>query len=204
MMNVGAGHWTSESTEAFAYRISSDFVLQLEKRMEGHISQNDLARRLNVSKGRVSQVLNNPGNLTLKNVVQYARALEMKVAIVAYDDGDAENKNGPISSEIFYQCWKSNGKPTDFFSLQDCSAVGSTLAAAPSATGTVYFGGPHSTCTLINSAASGYVAAFQGSSADIISGVINTSSGGSVGTIPLLGDNECWKTAVTQLTEVES
>ena len=70
-----------------------------------------------VSPGRVSQVLNNPGNLTLKNTVRCARALGMKVAVVAYEDGDPKNKKGLVNSEIFHACWKNAGSPSDFFAL---------------------------------------------------------------------------------------
>ncbi|HXZ13839.1 MAG TPA: helix-turn-helix transcriptional regulator [Candidatus Sulfotelmatobacter sp.] len=112
------GHWTSRSTEDFVYRISSDFVLQIEKKMEADtVTQAALADELGVTDGRVSQVLRNPGNLTLKKVVEYARALGMKAAIVAYEDGDTENLNGPINSEIFSLCWKKVGSPKDFFAV---------------------------------------------------------------------------------------
>lgn len=116
-------HWTSRSTEDFVYRISSDFVLQVEKKMdEERMSQKDLAEKLRVSDGRVSQVLRNPGNLTLKKIVEYSRVLGMKVSIVAYDDGDSHNKNGPINSEIFHLCWKRAGAPRDFFTLNNFTA----------------------------------------------------------------------------------
>lgn len=45
----------------------------------------------------------------------------MKVALVAYEDGDSQNQSGPISSEIFAICWKRMGSPRDFFELKDCS-----------------------------------------------------------------------------------
>jgi plasmid maintenance system antidote protein VapI len=76
-------HWTAATTEDFLYRIAADYVSQLERIMDAsETSQTKLAERLKVSKGRVSQVLNNPGNLTLKKIVEYARALGKKVAIV--------------------------------------------------------------------------------------------------------------------------
>lgn len=134
-MEVMAKHWTAKGTDAFVYRISSDFVLQLEKKMNGEVSQNDLARMLNVSKGRVSQVLNNPGNLTIKKIVQYSRALGMKVAIVAYDDGDPTNQNGPINSEIFSRCWQKQGSPRNFFALNEPN-TGPIMLILESATGT--------------------------------------------------------------------
>jgi len=117
-MGTLKGHWTSRSTDDFVYRIAADFVLQIENKMDSeHMKQAELANILNVTDGRVSQVLRNPGNLTLKKVVEYSRALGMKAAIVAYDDGDRENENGPINSEIFNLCWQRAGAPKDFFIL---------------------------------------------------------------------------------------
>lgn len=116
-------HWTNASTTDFVYSIAADFVLQLEKKMEGGISQAEIAKCIGVSEGRVSQVLNNPGNLTLRNTVIYARALGMKVALVAYDDGDPSNEKGPINSAIFEGCWKMAGMPRDFFDLAECGGV---------------------------------------------------------------------------------
>jgi len=118
------GHWTNESVKAFLYRISFDFVTQLENMMDADgVKPNELAKRLGVSKGRVSQILNNPGNLTLRTVVEYARALDVKVAIVAYDDDDVDNDNGPVNPQIFAACWERSGKPTDFFSAGMAVAV---------------------------------------------------------------------------------
>jgi len=120
-------HWTAESNEAFVHRISSDFVAQLEKRMEAiPITQGALAKRLGVSEGAVSQILNNPQNLTLKTIVAYARALGIKVSLVAYDDNDPLNERGPVNSEIFSVCWENAGKPSDFWSLQDNLRVAGT------------------------------------------------------------------------------
>src|SRR5690349_17560678 len=94
-------HWT-DTDEKFQFRIAMDFIGQIEKKMEsGGITQKRLAKRLGVSFGRISQVLNNPGNLNLKSIVKTARGLGMKVAIVAYDDLDPTNNFGPINSEIF-------------------------------------------------------------------------------------------------------
>lgn len=116
-------HWTTKSTADFVYRISSDFVGQLELRMECFgTTRTELAERLKVTIGRVSQVLNDPGNLTLKNTVSYAGALGMKVAIVAYQDAsDPNNEKGPVNAEIFHECWRRAGSPRDFFQLNNSS-----------------------------------------------------------------------------------
>ena len=117
-----SGHWTGRSIEDFVYRISSDFVLQIENKMDAEgITQSTLAETLGVTGGRVSQVLRNPGNLTLKKMVEYAKSMGMKVAVVAYDDDDPQNKSGPINSQIFNACWTKAGKPTDFFVLRESS-----------------------------------------------------------------------------------
>jgi hypothetical protein len=41
----------------------------------------------------------------------------MKVAIVAYEDGDPKNENGPINSAIFYDSWRQIGAPKTFHEL---------------------------------------------------------------------------------------
>jgi transcriptional regulator with XRE-family HTH domain len=126
-----ATHWTARSIEDFVFKMSADFVFQLVKKMDiENLNQKAIADRLGVSVGRVSQVLNNPGNLTLKNCVQYARILGMKAGLLAYDDGDPENNYGPINSEIFYKCWQSAGRPRDFFEFAETS----TFQAVPNST----------------------------------------------------------------------
>jgi transcriptional regulator with XRE-family HTH domain len=117
-------HWTEKSTEDFLYRIAADFVRQIEKAMEAAgINQAELAKRLGVTEGRVSQVLNNPGNLTLKKIVEYVRALGHKVSIVEYNDGDASNVNGPVNAEIFAACWNAAGMPSDFVALESATTT---------------------------------------------------------------------------------
>jgi hypothetical protein len=110
-------HWTAESTENFIHRIASDFLAQLEIKIEkGEISRSDLAQRLDRSPGRVSQLFS-PGNMTIGSAVRLVRAMDMKVALVAYDDNDPQNKNGPVNSDIFSQCWRHMGAPKTFFEL---------------------------------------------------------------------------------------
>jgi transcriptional regulator with XRE-family HTH domain len=113
-------HWTEQSTKDYVFRIMADFIAQLEKKMETeNITQDELAERLKITKGRVSQVLNHPGNISLSILAKYARALGMKMSIVAYEDADPENIKGPVNSEIFKTCWESCGKPRDFWALQE-------------------------------------------------------------------------------------
>lgn len=117
-------HWTESGVDDYLYRIASDFVRQIAQTMETTgTSQAKLAKELGVSEGRVSQVLNNPGNLTLRKMIEYARALQRKVSIVAYDDNDPDNQNGPINAEVFALCWERAGKPADFFMLREGLAV---------------------------------------------------------------------------------
>jgi hypothetical protein len=110
-------HWTSESIEDFTYRIASDFLAQVETKIEnGEVSRTELAVRLKRTVGRVSQLFN-PGNTTIKSAVRLGRAAGVKVALIAYDDNDPENQNGPVNSDIFYRCWKHMGAPRTFFEL---------------------------------------------------------------------------------------
>jgi len=114
-------HWTAKSIKDYIFRIAADFIAQLEIRMDSteNYSQDKLAKDLGISKGRVSQVLNHPGNMTLRNIVRYAKALGMKVSLVAYDDDDPKNENGPINPEIFRVCWEKLGKPRDMWTLDE-------------------------------------------------------------------------------------
>ena len=116
-------HWTDSTTSDFLYKIGADYIRQIEQKMESGVNQAQLASRLGVSKGRVSQVLKHPGNITLRNIIEYARSLGMKVSVIAYDDGDHENSNGPISPEIFTSCWEMSGRPRDFFDLRAIRAA---------------------------------------------------------------------------------
>jgi transcriptional regulator with XRE-family HTH domain len=108
------GNWGNRDNKGFLYQIAFDFVAQLEDVMEAEgIDRAKLAQILGVTKGRVSQILNHPGNLTLKNIVQYASALKLKVTIVAYKDRDVVHSTGPIHPQVFVACWKKTGQPTD-------------------------------------------------------------------------------------------
>ncbi len=113
-------HWTS-STHSFVSKISSDFVLQIEQQLDrAGLTHAHLASLLKVTDGSVSQTMNRPPNFKLSTLVEYARALGLKVSVVAYDDGDPSNERGPINSEIFFECWKKAGSPIDFFGLANC------------------------------------------------------------------------------------
>jgi transcriptional regulator with XRE-family HTH domain len=121
---ISTQHWTHNLVD-FTYWVSSDFTAQIETRLEEKgISKNALAERVNVSPSRVSQILNDPGNLTVGNVVKYARAVGMKVALVVYDDLDSDNVRGPISADVFTKCWERMERPTDFFDLEQMRNVG--------------------------------------------------------------------------------
>jgi len=125
-------HWTEASTADFHYRVAFDFIEDLRSRMEElGLSQAALAKRLGISEGRVSQIFSNPGNLTIEKMIAYARALELKVTVVAYDDGDKDNKQGPIPSEIFRICWDRSGKPASMWDLENDAEFESDLHLPP-------------------------------------------------------------------------
>lgn len=118
------GHWTERSSKDYQFRVSADFVAQLESRLDDlGWSQAKLAQELGVTEGRISQILNNPGNFSLNLMVKCVRALRMKMAIVAYDDGDVSNLMGPVNSEIFRLCWEKTGKPSDFWEVDQADTA---------------------------------------------------------------------------------
>jgi len=112
-------HWTEKSTKDYQFRIAADFISQVEEKMESEkITQDALAKLTRLTKGRISQVLRNPGNMTIGIMVKFARAVGLKISLVAYDDNDPGNERGPINSDIFRMCWEKSGKPHDFWSVQ--------------------------------------------------------------------------------------
>lgn len=120
-------HWTEKEISDFIFRIGADFVAQIENELEtGPFQQKDLAKKLDLSEGAVSQTLNNPGNLKLKTIVRYARALGMKASIILYDDNDPQNEYGPIHADVFKSCWENAGKPKNFW---DTREIDSTVTA---------------------------------------------------------------------------
>ena len=121
---ISQQHWTNKSYTDFAYRIASDFTAQIEMKLESlPMERKDYANLVGVKPSRVSQILNDPGNLGLESMVRYARALGMKVAVVAYEDGDPYNHYGPISSQVFFESWKKIGMPRYFSDFQSNSQI---------------------------------------------------------------------------------
>jgi transcriptional regulator with XRE-family HTH domain len=124
-------HWTAKSAADFTFSVGADFIAQVEVKLEAEkIPQKDLAKALHVSEGRVSQILNDPGNLELETIVKCALSLGMKASIVLYDDGDRKKEYGPIHPDIFRISWEKAGKPTDFWMINDTNSVQSQFADA--------------------------------------------------------------------------
>ena len=134
-MEKEVAHWTQKDIADFVYYISSTFVAQLEMKMEKEqISRSQLAARLKKTTGRVSQVFNDPGNLSLKTIAEYARELGMKVGIVAYDDGDSGNTKGPVNPEVFVKCWEMRGRPANLFETECMNEEPKVVAGTASIT----------------------------------------------------------------------
>ena len=111
-------HWTSASPEDFMFAVAMDFLSELEQIMdERGISRREIAKRLGISKGLAIKIMESPGNLTLGQAVELARAMNIKVALVSYDDDDHENVNGPVFSRVFRECWEALSKPVDGWSV---------------------------------------------------------------------------------------
>lgn len=116
--------WGIRNVEDYLFQVSSQFVTQLIEIMESEgITRSRLAKQLGVTKGRVSQILNRPGNQELKNIVEWTYRLNRKVAIVVYDDGDRRHKKVPIPPQVFVESWKRNHQPRDFFALKNSRAL---------------------------------------------------------------------------------
>lgn len=111
-------HWTASDLESMQFAIAFDFVNEIQLQMEReNISQDDLAKRMDITKDRLSQMMSNPGNLELKSIIKMAAALRMKVSIIPYDDKDPTNTYGPIIAQIFKIIWEKSGRPRDFWDV---------------------------------------------------------------------------------------
>ena len=109
-------HWTDESTKHFRYNIASNFISEVVERMEKlKMTQSQLAKKMGVSKARVSRIFNDTGNLTLDSIIRISRILKMRPALVLYADSDIPKRNAPIHPCLFNLCWKKLGKPCDMF-----------------------------------------------------------------------------------------
>lgn len=117
---VNVTHWTERSTRDFLYSIASDFIEQLQERMETlPMKQSELAKAANVTKGYVSKMFKNPGNLSLETIVKFARIVGMKVSIVGYVDiTDPSNSRGPISADVFRKTWEDAERPADMWAFE--------------------------------------------------------------------------------------
>ncbi len=120
-------HWTERDIRNLLSRLTFNFVAQLDKKMKSSsMTQAELAIKLGVTEGRVSQVLNNESNPTLETIVKYARAMGLKASIVAYEDNDHDNYKGLVNAEVFLTCWERQGKPMNFFDLNMTEEVSAT------------------------------------------------------------------------------
>ncbi|MBA2703127.1 MAG: helix-turn-helix transcriptional regulator [Blastocatellia bacterium] len=114
-------HWTERSPEDFLYSIASDFIEQLRAKMKKMgMTQSKLAKAADVSKSYVSQVFNDPGNLSLVTIVKFAKAVGMKVSVVGYEGESLTSADsGPVNSEVFRLCWEAQGKPADMWAINE-------------------------------------------------------------------------------------
>jgi len=124
MNEKGMAHWAFEDDASLQARIASDFLSQIEAIVaEKDWSHADLAKALDVSEGRVSQVFNNPGNLTLRSMTKFANAVNMLVSVVAYKLTDELRRAGPVGSDVFEACWSKLGRPLTHWDLEQSWVV---------------------------------------------------------------------------------
>lgn len=75
-----------KSNEILCLNLWSDFTSQIEEALDVlGLKKTDLAEKVRVSKGRVSQIMNAPGNLTLSSMVRLSSAVGKKIEITLRD-----------------------------------------------------------------------------------------------------------------------
>ena len=164
-------HWTNRSPEDFLYSIASDFIEQIEGKMEAlGMRQNQLADAARVSKGYVSRVFKNPGNLSLETIVKFARSVGMKASILAYEDmNDPDNTRGPINADIFRTCWQLAGTPSDMWSLPSMNKaiITSNIAVPPVASSSgLFYASHHGTVSCLD-LSKGYLNIYYGNASTL-------------------------------------
>lgn len=109
---MGHGHKTINQCAGWA---AADFLAQLKTYMsENDITQAELAEKLGVTEGRVSQIFRKPDNLSLRSVVKLVRAIGLKMAVVGYD---SEDDAPHITGEAVREAWEQAGRPRTFRNL---------------------------------------------------------------------------------------
>lgn len=104
--------WVENSVENLKYFIGADFVDQLQTKLDSQgLTQRMFAEKLGVTEGRVSQIFNSPGNLTIDTMVSWGQTVGMKTGIILYGNSVDEELRGPLSGKIFYDCWRNMGAP---------------------------------------------------------------------------------------------
>jgi transcriptional regulator with XRE-family HTH domain len=123
-MKLKKGHSKSRRKdlhiEDMRYRIVADFLVQIDQMLvEKDMTHADLAERSGVTPGRISQIFNNPGNVTMDTVVALADAVGFSVSLVACDMGKKAPERGYVLAGILAECWRRMGRPTNYFDLEE-------------------------------------------------------------------------------------
>jgi len=112
-------HYTAD-VAGFRSHLAHDCMDQVQHVMEEvGLTQRALAQRLGLTEGRVSQLLNAPGNLTLDKLVQISFAVDRKLGLLLYDDDDPKHGKGPVFGEVFRRTWELAGKPHTGWDLEE-------------------------------------------------------------------------------------
>lgn len=89
-----------------------DFMANVEATLERRgWTLNYLAQQMEVQEKYLKQFTRNPAILPFNMAVKMARALNLKITLFMYDDEDINNKQGPIPSDLFVQCWEAQNRP---------------------------------------------------------------------------------------------
>jgi len=103
---------TSSDVMQHLSSITFNAITQIQAIFEtSGLKQAELAEKLGITEGRVSQILNADTGMTLKQMVRLVRTMGLKACVLFYNDGDARDKYGPLHPSIFESCWKECGEP---------------------------------------------------------------------------------------------
>lgn len=111
-------HWSRKDESALVNALAMDITSIVEQALDsGALSREELRQALDVSNGRISQILSAPGNLTLRTMVRLAKVCKKDITVVPYEY-QGEDK-GPIHPQVFVKAWEAAGKPSMMWELRD-------------------------------------------------------------------------------------
>ena len=102
------------------YKLSHQFTSQIKIAMDqGGLKYKDIAERMGLTPGRVSQIMHDPGNITLSTMIKLGNAVGLKTSVLLYDYNYDNLDDDHIIPSVFRACWRRLGSPKNMLDIYD-------------------------------------------------------------------------------------